>query len=192
MRCFTHMDNTTNQLFYHYQYHISLDRFYCVTPAKQTPMLAAEMPFFYAGWNPSKNQGERRSSHRLVAQCTHSRKHPLSMPNTVRHQPYPWKRISFVWFRGECWLTSSVPARVAGMSCHGSAPMALMSPSGVSAYSNISFHSTLGRPCLMRLRTSVISVTNIPGAIAFARMLYLAYSDDRVFVKWFRAALLAL
>lgn len=40
--------------------------------------------------------------------------------------------------------------------------------------------------------TSVISVTNIPGAIALARMLCLAYSDDKVFVKWFRAALLAL
>ena len=85
-----------------------------------------------------------------------------------------------------------MPAHLAGIACHGIEPTALISPSRVWAYSDVSFYSTVKRHYLLLSHTSVISVTNVPGAIALARMLCLAYSDDKVFVKWFRAALLAL
>jgi hypothetical protein len=91
------------------------------------------------GCTSSTNQGAQRAFRHLVARCNHSRKHLLSRPSRAKPQLCPSKSVSTRQFRAMRCFTSSVPARVAGMACHGMEPMTLISSSGTCACFEVSF-----------------------------------------------------
>lgn len=137
------------------------------------------------------NQSGQRASHHPQARHTHSQKNLLSMPNKAQHRPRPYRKISIrSAHTGDQAYLFGAHSRSGISSPRQGADHAEISVGEVGLLlCQLLFQ--VQRRCWVVLRTSVISVTNGPGANTLARIPCLTYSDDNVIVRWLRAALLA-